>query len=211
MPEPPTEAVHASLEEAEATLIEHVRSQGFAVTRTRTKKSKTGLTRKVWFGYARGGAYKNRRDYLTEETRKRKTSTRASGCPNGENDDNDAAAAPAYNWTTTVEVAGHNHGEAELRKAQHFGDAAAQCTNAFTRKMGLPCAHRIRDILATTGHLKMEDFSDYWWLSRRRVHAPAHIHPGDAVQRVSQMEQALTCIQVRHVHLSPHQQKIIED
>ncbi|KAI9919814.1 hypothetical protein PsorP6_017747 [Peronosclerospora sorghi] len=77
--------------------------------------------------------------------------------------------------------------------------------------MGLPCAHRIRDMLATTGHLKMDDFSDHWWLTRRRVHEPAHTHPGDAVQRVSQMEQALTCIQVRHVHLPPHQQKILED
>ncbi|KAI9922062.1 hypothetical protein PsorP6_000998 [Peronosclerospora sorghi] len=72
----------------------------------------------------------------------------------------------------------------QLRKAQHFGDAAAQCTNAFTRTMGLPCA-----CMST------------------RTPPP----PGDTVQRVSKMEQALTCIQVRHVHLPPHQQKILED
>ncbi|KAI9923041.1 hypothetical protein PsorP6_001352 [Peronosclerospora sorghi] len=99
----------------------------------------------------------------------------------------------------------------QLRKVKRFGDAAAQCTNAFTRTMALPCAHRIRDMLATTGHLKMEYSSDHWWLTHRSVHDPAHTHTGDAVKRVSQMEQALTCIQVRHVHLPPHQLKILDD
>ncbi|KAI9919582.1 hypothetical protein PsorP6_017761 [Peronosclerospora sorghi] len=114
MLEPPPEAVHASLEEGEATLIEHVRSQGFAVTRTRTNKSKTGVTHKVCFGCAHGGAYKNRRDYLTEELGNARRPPGLQDVRNGENDENDAAAAPAYNWTTTVEVAGHNHGEAEI-------------------------------------------------------------------------------------------------
>ncbi|KAI9917573.1 hypothetical protein PsorP6_012673 [Peronosclerospora sorghi] len=44
-------------------------------------KKRSGLTKKVWLGCAHAGKYRNWREYLTEETRKRKTCTRRSGCP----------------------------------------------------------------------------------------------------------------------------------
>ena len=54
-----------------------------------------------------------------------------------------------------------------LQKAleQHtlIGDNMPKCTNTYTKHMGIPCSHRIKDRLATPpGVLKVDDFHPHW-------------------------------------------------
>ncbi|KAI9920723.1 hypothetical protein PsorP6_001046 [Peronosclerospora sorghi] len=72
---------YPSLAKPKIAINEFSHSKGFTVTRLRSKKDKSGLTKKVWLGCAHAGKYRNWREYLTEETRKRKNFNRRSGCP----------------------------------------------------------------------------------------------------------------------------------
>ena len=79
--EPPAEAVYTSLEGAERIVLSHAISEGYSLSRSRSKKCRSGEIRKVWLVCAHDGRYKNRREYLTDESRKRRSSTRSCKCP----------------------------------------------------------------------------------------------------------------------------------
>ncbi|OAE18317.1 hypothetical protein AXG93_2566s1000 [Marchantia polymorpha subsp. ruderalis] len=94
--------------------------------------------------------------------------------------------------------------EKQVQKARHFGDVVKPCTETFQRTMGLPCAHAVRDILATPpGRFQMEHFFEHWWLDR-----PAPAAAGNGTRDlVAVMEN----VAARHDLLPPHQQRLLQD
>ena len=59
---PPAEAVYALLEGAESIVLSYAISEGYTLSRSRSKKCRSGEIRKVWFVCAHAGRYKNRRN-----------------------------------------------------------------------------------------------------------------------------------------------------
>jgi hypothetical protein len=110
---------YPSLAEAEAAVLEYEAANGASVNRARSKKDKKGAVRKVWLSCAHGGEYKNRRKYLTDETQKRKTSSRCTNCPwsatlqrvTQEQNAHNSNTMPnsIFEWKVVVEEDKHNH------------------------------------------------------------------------------------------------------
>ncbi|KAI9908871.1 hypothetical protein PsorP6_014740 [Peronosclerospora sorghi] len=90
----------------------------------------------------------------------------------------------------------------ELRKAQAQADVPTPCAGVFPATMGLPCSHRIRDTMATSGHFELTDFFAHWWLDPPQQPV-AHQH-SENEPPASQMDMALQQLQERH-DLPPHQ------
>jgi len=44
------------------------------------------------------------------------------------------------------------------------GDQAKPCSGTFTTSMGIPCAHRMKEILEQRGQLEPDDFHLQWHL-----------------------------------------------
>ena len=42
-----------------------------------------------------------------------------------------------------------------------YPDRIPACTDTFTKKLGIPCLHKIKDILEAGGHLRVEDFNPF--------------------------------------------------
>ena len=78
---PPAEDVYASLAGAETMVLSHTIHEEYTLSRSRLKNCRAGETRKIWLVCAHAGQYKNRRGYLTEGSRKRRSSTRSLKCP----------------------------------------------------------------------------------------------------------------------------------
>ena len=72
--------LYPSLALCEVALRSAATNGGFDVVKSRSKADKKGSIRKVWFSCIHGGTYANRRYYLNDDTRRRKTSTSKLGC-----------------------------------------------------------------------------------------------------------------------------------
>ena len=93
-----------SLEDAERALKQDAVSQGFYVNRLRSKKSKTGEIRKVWYVCIHGRKEDKSRTYINHNKKKRDTTSRRICCPWG------ATAKRADGcWCVELNVTSHNH------------------------------------------------------------------------------------------------------
>ena len=101
--------MYPSLKEAEAAVQVHALSEGFTVSRKRSKVSKSNEVRKVWLTCAHGGKYKNSREYLTEESRKRQRSSRVMDCPFSAIIQRIAATGDQWEWHINFDRVDHNH------------------------------------------------------------------------------------------------------
>jgi hypothetical protein len=94
----------SALDDADKALKEAAVQKGFVVHRLRSKKSKLGEIRKVWYACVHGRKQDQSRSYIVLEKKKRETTTRRIECPF-------KAAAKRHEgkWTIDFPESHHNH------------------------------------------------------------------------------------------------------
>ena len=80
------------------------------------------------------------------------------------------------------------------------------CTGTFTTTLGLPCVHKLKELVDSEKQLVKEDFHWYWWLEGWE--ADGDVATTDNVQR---FEDALNLLGSQHQSLPPYQQRMFEE
>lgn len=218
MEPPPLDRVYASLEEAETEIFAFAHRKGYSLSRLRSKVNKGGEKRKVWLACAQAGDYRNVRDYLTEETRKRKTSSCKTKCtfcvvlqrfvtePDAEN------ALGKTEWRLELENGEHNHPAAtdisaypaarrlkgdEQQTIREMSDAGAdpKVILATVRQRNPECALIVKDIYNQKAQLRNVDLNGRTPLEKllddMQSDGVLHVYERDAEGRITRLFFAL--------------------
>ena len=107
------EELYTDFEAAEKSLKEQSAKKGFVVNKLRSKKSKKGELRKVWYACVHSRTYAQNENINTEK-KKRKTTTRRLDCTW-------RATIKSIDsiWKISLNVVAHNHDMAENLSAYH--------------------------------------------------------------------------------------------
>jgi hypothetical protein len=107
------ELLYTDFEAAEKSLQKQSAKKGFVVNKLRSKKSKKGEIRKVWYACVHSRTYVQN-EYINTEKKKRKTTTRRLDCPW-------RATIKRMDsmWKISLNVVAHNHDMAEKLGAYH--------------------------------------------------------------------------------------------
>ncbi len=105
---PPSEGLHCSIELLIKSVNEHAGPQGYAVTKKRSKKSKKGVTMKVWLCCDRAGVAKAKglEHRFHTSSRRNECSFEAIAKLNGNEED---LTAEDGCWHLSVKCPEHNH------------------------------------------------------------------------------------------------------
>uniref|UniRef100_M4BWY6 Uncharacterized protein n=1 Tax=Hyaloperonospora arabidopsidis (strain Emoy2) TaxID=559515 RepID=M4BWY6_HYAAE len=79
---------------------------------------------------------------------------------------------------------------------------APPCTYAFTKFMGIPCAHAIKQKSASKEQVRVSDFRSHWWLQQ------ASFKISNTLPSDNSLGNVLANISEKHQNLAPHQRHI---
>ena len=80
---------------------------------------------------------------------------------------------------------------------------APPCTGTFTKVMGIPCAHAIKQKLASKEQVRVSDFRSHWWIQQSSVKI-ANALPSD-----KSLDDVLANISELRQNLAQHQRQIV--
>jgi hypothetical protein len=86
------------------------------------------------------------------------------------------------------------------------------CTRGFTITHGIPCVHKLRDLVAEKKTLKKTDFHWMWWLDDWESAPDMNVDRQQvASQQQKSFEDILNLLGSQHDSLAPHQQQLVRD